>query len=48
MIRTVINKFLKAVLSELFTDSGGRDNISLSMGGADLFARYYYHYRDFD
>jgi len=39
MIRTVINKFLKAVLSELFTESGGRDNISLSMGStSDIFA----------
>lgn len=36
MIKSLVNKYLKAALSELFTDAG-KDSVQLSMG-ADLFA----------
>ncbi len=35
MIRSIINKFISSALKEIFTDSGGRDNVHISL---DIFS----------
>lgn len=42
MIRSIVNKFLKAALDELFVDAG---NVQMSMG-ADLFSESTIHLKN--